>query len=260
MPPAPPSAPGFESGGNGFGGGFPETVDFGRNSAPVIVKRSGPPGFVVLLTLIAGAAGGVWLGEKVTHNAVAALEASTAAAAAKGRRRARRRRPTSSRRRLRKGNDREDGDAGPGWGDHHPAVRPGPTGRREGTRPGRDDRDRRAAAHRRLGRRLRRAAVRPDDLAQAPRHRSRSGRARAARPRIDERLVRAGIALQRADAGLRHRGDDRQDGAEVPARPRKRSTWRRRSRRATARWSDATPSCGGCSGCSTTWRRPRRPC
>ncbi len=79
LPPAPP-APSFDNGG-GFGGGFPETVDFGRNSAPVIVRRSGPPGFIVLLTLIAGAAGGVWLGEKVTHNAVAALEASTAAKA-----------------------------------------------------------------------------------------------------------------------------------------------------------------------------------
>ena len=76
MPPAPP-APSFDNGG-GFGGGFPETVDFGRNSAPVIVRRSGPPGFIVLMTLIAGAAGGVWLGEKVTHNAVAALEASLA--------------------------------------------------------------------------------------------------------------------------------------------------------------------------------------
>jgi hypothetical protein len=32
------------------------------------------------MTLLAGAAGGVWLGEKVTHNAVVALEASTAAA------------------------------------------------------------------------------------------------------------------------------------------------------------------------------------
>ena len=82
LPPAPPAAPSYDQGG-GFGGGFPETVDFGRNSAPVIVKRSGPPGFVVLLTLIAGAAGGVWLGEKVTHNAMAALEARTAPAAAK---------------------------------------------------------------------------------------------------------------------------------------------------------------------------------
>ena len=82
MPPAPPAAPSYDQ-GTGYGGGFPETVDFGRNSAPVIVKRSGPPGFVVLLTLIAGAAGGVWLGEKVTHNAMAALEARTAAATAK---------------------------------------------------------------------------------------------------------------------------------------------------------------------------------
>ena len=80
MPPAPPMPSGFDQGG-GFGG-FPETVDFGRGSAPVVVRRSGPPGFIVLMTLLAGAAGGVWLGEKVTHNAVAALEASPAAAAA----------------------------------------------------------------------------------------------------------------------------------------------------------------------------------
>jgi putative serine protease PepD len=82
LPPAPPAAPAFDQGG-GFGGGFPETVDFGRNSAPVVVRRSGPPGIIVLLTLIAGAAGGAWLGEKVTHNAVAALEASQQSAAAK---------------------------------------------------------------------------------------------------------------------------------------------------------------------------------
>jgi hypothetical protein len=81
MPPAPPSAAAFDNGNGGFGG-FPETVDFGRNSAPVVMRRSGPPGIVVLLTLIAGAAGGAWAGEKVTHNAVAALEASTAAPAA----------------------------------------------------------------------------------------------------------------------------------------------------------------------------------
>ncbi|HMF41693.1 MAG TPA: protein kinase, partial [Polyangia bacterium] len=82
MPPAPPAPPAFDHGNNGFGGGFPETVDFGRNSAPVVIRRSGPPGLVVLLTLIAGAAGGVWLGEKVTHNALAALEASTTPAPA----------------------------------------------------------------------------------------------------------------------------------------------------------------------------------
>ena len=48
----------------------------------------------------------------------------------------------------------------------------------------------------------RRAALRSDHLAQAPRHRSRAGRAGAARPRLDQRLVRAGLALQRADAGF----------------------------------------------------------
>jgi serine/threonine protein kinase len=75
MPPAPPAQ--FDQGG-GFGG-FPETVDFGRNSAPVIVKQSGPPGLIKLITLLAGLAGGAWLGEKVTHDAVASLEASQAA-------------------------------------------------------------------------------------------------------------------------------------------------------------------------------------
>jgi len=78
MPPAPPQ---YDPGSGFGGGGFPETVDFGRNSAPVIVRRSGPPGLVVLLTLIAGAVGGVWLGEKVTHNAMATLEAAQAAKA-----------------------------------------------------------------------------------------------------------------------------------------------------------------------------------
>jgi len=84
-PPAPPIAPAAYDPGGGFGGGFPETVDFGRNSQPVMVRRSGPPGIVVLLTLIAGAAGGVWLGEKVTHNDLAALEASAARATAAAR-------------------------------------------------------------------------------------------------------------------------------------------------------------------------------
>jgi serine/threonine protein kinase len=78
MPPAPPAAAVFDPAG-GFGGGFPETVDFGRNSAPVVVRRSGPPGIIVLLTLIAGAVGGAMLGERVTRSAVAALESSTAA-------------------------------------------------------------------------------------------------------------------------------------------------------------------------------------
>jgi eukaryotic-like serine/threonine-protein kinase len=82
MPPAPPQAPGFDS-GSGGGFGFPETVDFGRNSAPIIVRRSGPPGLIVLLTWIAGAIGGAKLGEVVTRGAMAALEASTSASATK---------------------------------------------------------------------------------------------------------------------------------------------------------------------------------
>jgi serine/threonine protein kinase len=80
LPPAPPPSP-FEQGGFGQGGfGAPETVDFGRNSGPMIVKRSGPPGIIKLITIVAGLAGGAWLGEKVTHDAVAALEASQAKA------------------------------------------------------------------------------------------------------------------------------------------------------------------------------------
>jgi len=44
------------------------------------VRRGGPPGFVVLLTLAAGLFGGAWLGEKVTHNAMVTLEKVTAGA------------------------------------------------------------------------------------------------------------------------------------------------------------------------------------
>ena len=40
----------FESGGNGFGGGFPRPSTSGAAPRPSIVRRSGPPGFVVLLT------------------------------------------------------------------------------------------------------------------------------------------------------------------------------------------------------------------
>jgi serine/threonine protein kinase len=79
MPPAPPAAPAFDGGQGGFG--FPETVDFGRNSAPVVVRRSGPPGLIVLLVMLGGAAGGAKLGEIMTRNAVAALAASKTDAA-----------------------------------------------------------------------------------------------------------------------------------------------------------------------------------
>ena len=61
------AALGFDGGG-GFGFGAPETVDFGRDSAPVAVRRSGPPGLVMLIVGLAAAAGGAKLGEMVTRN------------------------------------------------------------------------------------------------------------------------------------------------------------------------------------------------
>jgi hypothetical protein len=87
-PPAPrlPAAPPLgDFGSNGsfgaptpFGtGGFevPQTIDFGA-SAPVAVRRSGPPGLLMLIFAIAGAVGGAKLGEVVTRNDLAALDGS----------------------------------------------------------------------------------------------------------------------------------------------------------------------------------------
>ena len=82
-PPAPPQAS-YEGGGGGFDFAAPETVDFGRDSAPTIHNRpsaSGPPGIIMLIVGLAAAAGGAKLGEIVTRNDVAALEAVTAPAA-----------------------------------------------------------------------------------------------------------------------------------------------------------------------------------
>ena len=74
-----------------------------------------------------------------------------------------------------------------------------------------------AGIHARLGQRLRRAALRPDHLAPAPRHRARAGGRRrcatSARPTARSCRARA----SRADARLRHRGHDRQDGPQVRA-------------------------------------------
>jgi serine/threonine protein kinase len=93
MPPAPrmPTAPhpvAFDGSG-GYGGGgpapfgsgsfAPETIDFGRDSAAVSARRSGPPGLLMLFLGLLAAGGGAWVGEKVTHNDVAALEAAVAA-------------------------------------------------------------------------------------------------------------------------------------------------------------------------------------
>jgi serine/threonine protein kinase len=81
LPPAPPQSS-FEGGGGGFDFAAPETVDFGRDSVPVASARpsSGPPGIVMLIVGLAAAAGGAKLGEIVTRNDVAALEAITSAA------------------------------------------------------------------------------------------------------------------------------------------------------------------------------------
>jgi len=61
----------------------------------VIVRRGGPPGFVVLLTLAAGLFGGAWLGEKVTHNAMVTLEKVTAEKAEKAEKAAPARKPAA---------------------------------------------------------------------------------------------------------------------------------------------------------------------
>jgi serine/threonine protein kinase len=88
--PAGPPVGGFPSNGsfgNGFGagapfgtGGFevPQTIDFGA-SAPVVVRRSGPPGLLMLIVAIAGAVGGAKLGEIATRGDLAALESRSRA-------------------------------------------------------------------------------------------------------------------------------------------------------------------------------------
>jgi eukaryotic-like serine/threonine-protein kinase len=86
LPPAPPPAAIFDPGGSGAfdpGGGLapnpgfsfgPETVDFGRYSEPVPMRRSGPPGLVVLIVMLAAMAGGAKLGQVITRPDVAALD------------------------------------------------------------------------------------------------------------------------------------------------------------------------------------------
>jgi serine/threonine protein kinase len=75
-PPAPPIPSAFDGGGSfgsgGFGYGAPETVDFGRDSMPVSVRRSGPPGIVLLVVGVAAIVGGAKLGEIVTRNDIPA--------------------------------------------------------------------------------------------------------------------------------------------------------------------------------------------
>jgi len=81
---------GFNNGGfnnSGFNpqGGFnlapPETIDFGAGSnlPPVVaVRRSGPPGLVILIVLLGAAIGGAKLGQLATRADLSKLEAETA--------------------------------------------------------------------------------------------------------------------------------------------------------------------------------------
>jgi serine/threonine protein kinase len=86
-PPAPQPAPapvGFESsqpfGMGGFAFDPPQTIDFGAASMVAPVRRSGPPGLLMLIVAIAAAVGGAKLGEMATRGDMAALEASGSAA------------------------------------------------------------------------------------------------------------------------------------------------------------------------------------
>jgi serine/threonine protein kinase len=88
MPPAPPHQPAppavydpaygqpAQFGRGSFEAG-PETVDFGRGTAPVatLQRRSGPPGILVLILALSAAAGGAKLAQYVTRADVAALDA-----------------------------------------------------------------------------------------------------------------------------------------------------------------------------------------
>jgi hypothetical protein len=89
-PAAPPPVYDPASGGYNFNAGFnpgsgfnlapPETIDFGADTAPVVEsRRSGPPGLVILIVLVAAAIGGAKLGQLATRADLAALEAEMAA-------------------------------------------------------------------------------------------------------------------------------------------------------------------------------------
>jgi eukaryotic-like serine/threonine-protein kinase len=55
----------------------PETIDFSEGTAPIVMRRSGPPALLVLIVLLGAAAGGAKLAHVVTRGDVAALEAAT---------------------------------------------------------------------------------------------------------------------------------------------------------------------------------------
>jgi serine/threonine protein kinase len=73
-----PGAPSFPSPGNNWAPPPlnlqpPETIDFAADAQPLVMRRSGPPGLVVLIFLLSAAAGGAKLAHIVTRGDVAAL-------------------------------------------------------------------------------------------------------------------------------------------------------------------------------------------
>jgi hypothetical protein len=92
MPPAnqwngpPPGAPSLPSPGNSWGAPppnlqVPETIDFSIDAAPIVMRRSGPPGLLVLIVMLAAMAGGAKLAQVVTRGDVASLDTPKAAPA-----------------------------------------------------------------------------------------------------------------------------------------------------------------------------------
>jgi serine/threonine protein kinase len=91
------AAPGLPPPGNGWGQPLPspgnswappplnlhqpETIDFSMNAQPLVVRRSGPPGLLVLVFLLGAMAAGAKLAHVVTRGDMAALDAAATPAA-----------------------------------------------------------------------------------------------------------------------------------------------------------------------------------
>jgi serine/threonine-protein kinase len=80
-----PPAPALPSPGNSWGAPLhlqaPETIDFAADAAPLVMRRTGPPGLLVLICLLGAAVGGAKLASVVTRADMAALEEPPAAPA-----------------------------------------------------------------------------------------------------------------------------------------------------------------------------------
>jgi serine/threonine protein kinase len=75
-------APGLPSPGNSWAPApfdlrQPETIDFAADAQPLTIRRSGPPGLVVLIVLLAAMAGGAKLAHVVTRGDITELDAAT---------------------------------------------------------------------------------------------------------------------------------------------------------------------------------------